>query len=200
MKLHVFPASPNAKKAMFVNAHLGGMAAQEIVNLPEGAHRQEAYLGLNPNGKVPTLEYDDGSTLWESNAIINSMAAREKSDLWPASDQRYDILRWQFWEASHWTPACAKFLAKHIFHQEIDEAEAAETFHRFAGVLDTHLDGRDWLSGGGLSTADISVAMVLCYRDACHYPMDGYGNIGDWVARIEAMPAFAAATPERQAA
>lgn len=201
MKLHVFPPSPNAKKAMFVNAHLGLNLPLQIVDLRSGAQQSPEYLALNPNGKVPTLEFDDGTTLWESNAIINKLSGDAKSDLWPASQARYDILRWQFWEACHWTPACAKFIARHIFgNQDVDLDAAAVDFRRYATVLDDHLSGRDWLVGDKMTTADISNAMVLYLREPCRYPLDGFGNITRWIGRIEADPAWSAAMPEAQAA
>ncbi len=196
MKLHIFPASPNARKAIMVNEHTGFGADVAVVNIPEGAHKQPEYLALNPNGKVPTLEYDDGSTLWESNVIINKMAGEKESELWPATNQRYDILRWQFWEACHWTPACNKFISKHIFKNDSVDVDAASAeFVRLAKVLDDHLDGRAWLSGDTMTTADVSVNAILCYRAPCHYPLAGFDNIAAWIARIEALSAWQVANP-----
>ncbi len=201
MKLHVFPASPNAKKAMMVNALTGLNLPLQIVDIPAGAQNEPGYLALNPNGKVPVLEHDDGTTLWESNAIINWMAGNAKSDLWPANMSRYDILRWQFWEACHWTPACGKYISRNLFGNEgIDMEAAAQDFHKYAKVLDGHLSGRDWLVGDAMTTADVSVAMILYLREPCQYPMQGYADIARWLAGIEALPAWTAAMPEREAA
>lgn len=40
------------------------------LDMAAGAHRQPAFLKLNPAGKVPVLELDDGCVLIESAAII----------------------------------------------------------------------------------------------------------------------------------
>ena len=77
------------------------------MDLQAGDQRKQEFLALNPNGKMPVLEMDDGSSLWESNAIIDRLAAHADSDIWPKSNQRYDIMRWQFWEGCHFTPACS---------------------------------------------------------------------------------------------
>lgn len=79
--------------------------------------------------------------------------------------------------------------------------EAAERdFHQFAKVLKNHLEDRDWLVGDGMTTADISVASILCYRAHCNYPIEGYDNINRWIAVIEAMPSWQAVDQMAQAA
>ncbi|MGV6848011.1 MAG: glutathione S-transferase family protein [Marinibacterium sp.] len=201
MKLYVFPPSPNSRKVLFANALMGLGIEEQVVDLQSGEQKSPAILGLNPNGRIPILEFDDGTSLWESNAIVNKMAAMAKSDLWPASDQRYDILRWQFWESCHWTPACSKFISRHLFGNETIDLDAAERDLRpFGEVLDNHLAGQEWLSGGAMTTADISVSAMLMYRDACRFPLSGLDHIARWMGAIEATDAWSALTPETAAA
>ena len=193
MKLHVFPASPNAKKVLMVNELLGLNVPVQLVDITQGAHKSPAFLALNPNGRIPVLEFDDGRTLWESNAIANCLASQVDTDLWPKSNDRYDIMRWQFWESCHWTPACSPFISRHLFKDEsIDLDKAQVQFHAFAGVLDSHLNSREWLSTENMTTADISVGSILHYRDKCLYPMSGYEHISQWMQRIENLPAWQA--------
>ena len=118
MKLHVISASPNARKAMVVNQHCACGAEVVEVDYQAGDLKKDAFLALNPNGKIPTLELDDGSSLWESNAIMNRLASDAKSDIWPATMARYDIMKWQFWEASHFQPACTRFISRYFFGDE----------------------------------------------------------------------------------
>ena len=194
MKLHVFPPSPNAKKAIMVNHHLNLNIPLTIVDLQAGEQKSEAFLGLNPNGKIPVLEFDDGSTLWESNAIINRLAESGKLGLFPQSDDWIEVLRWQFWEAAHWTPACAKFISKYLFeNDDVDLKKATEDFSVFATVLDRQLQAKPWLVGENMTNADISVAAILCYRRPCQYPLDGFENIVKWIEKIEKLPCWKAA-------
>lgn len=191
MKLHVFPPSPNSRKVLVVNAHLGLNLPVALVNLATGEQLAPGFVALNPNAKVPVLEYDDGSTLWESNAIMARLCAETETSLWPKSDIRYDILRWQYWETAHWTPALSPFISRHIFGQmDADLETAATQVARYAAVLDSHLAGRDWLVGDGMTLADIALACILSLRDQCHYPLEGFANIHRWIAAIEAMPAW----------
>ena len=200
-KLYVFPPSPNSRKVMIVNNYIGLNLPVETIDLIAGEQTAEEFLAKNSNGKVPVLEFDDTSTLWESNVIMNRLAGHAGSGLWPADNSRYEILRWQFWEACHWTPACNPFISYHQFGDEtIDLNAAAENFHKFARVLNDHLRGRDWLVGDAVTTADISVAAVLYLRDRCRYPLADYAHINDWASRIDALDASAAVDRVLQAA
>ena len=54
---------------------------------------------MNPNGLVPTIEEEDGYTLWESNSIVRYLAAKHKSNLEPA-DLRARARRRSGWTGS----------------------------------------------------------------------------------------------------
>ena len=191
MKLHIFPRSPNARKCMVASRILELDVEEVIVDLFAGEQKTPEFLALNPNGKMPVLEFDDGSTLWESNAIVNRLAAERDTPLWPKSNARYDIMRWQFWEGCHFMPAASKFISRHLFNNtSIDMDAATEAFAPLAAVLDGHLANSDWLVGDAMTTADISVSAVLCYREPCQMPVAGHTNLLRWLDRIEATPAW----------
>jgi glutathione S-transferase len=186
---------------MVVNRELGLGIEEAAVDLQAGQQFAPELVALNPNAKVPVLEGVDGASLWESNAIVNRLAAEVQTRLWPASNARYDIMRWQFWEAAHFAPAAAKFISRHLFGNEsIDLDAAADEFGKVAGILDGHLAGRDWLVGDEMTTADISVSAILCYRDACHMPVEGHANILRWLGNVEAGDAWRAVNPTPQPA
>ena len=46
----------------------------QAVDVLKGETRSAEFLAKNPNGKIPLLELEDGSFLWESNAILNYLA------------------------------------------------------------------------------------------------------------------------------
>src|ERR1700748_995157 len=71
MKVHDFPASPNAARVRIALAEKGlGTQVEFIpVNLPGAEHKQEAFLKLNPLGTIPVLELDDGTAISECTAI-----------------------------------------------------------------------------------------------------------------------------------
>lgn len=198
MNLYVFPPSPHSKKVLMAQAELGLAATQHIVDLRSGAQRSPEMLALNPNGLMPVVEFAPGDALWESNAIINRMALG--TDLLPAPALP-DVMRWQFWEASHWAPVCQKYISANLFGREgINLDAAGEEFANFAQVLDTHLEGRAWICGDQLTTADITVAAMLSYRDICKMPYEGFAQLTRWIEALTSRASWAAAHPERQEA
>ena len=44
------------------------------VDILKGDTQTAEFLAKNPNGKIPVLELEDGTCLWESNAILNFLA------------------------------------------------------------------------------------------------------------------------------
>lgn len=59
----------------------------EIHNLAYGDHKQDFYLAINPKGKVPALQFDDGDVLTEAAAILEYIGATYGSEGY-ARDER----------------------------------------------------------------------------------------------------------------
>ena len=183
MKLYVAPPSPRAFKVLALAKHLHLEYELKPVDLIKGDQQRPEFVALNPNRKMPVLE-DDGFVLWESNAILQYLAAkRPESGLLPSDPQRRaDVSRWQFWEAAHWDPACGTLLFEHLVKKffgqgEADPAEVKkgeENFHRYAAVLDGALVGRKFVTGETLTVADFSLGPWLNYAQVARYPIDGY--------------------------
>ena len=206
MKLYTHPLSPNARKVV-MTAHLLDLPLElEVVDLFTGAQKRPEFLALNPNGKVPTLN-DDGFVLWESDAIMQYLAAkRPGTTLFPEDVRtRADVVRWQCWALAHWLPAIQILVFENMFKPLLhmgdpDPAElrkGEEGVQRFAGVLDRTLAQREYLVENRLTFADISVATPLMYAAQGRVPIGDYANIKSWFARIEALPAWKKTAPPR---
>lgn len=50
-------------------------APVEINNMAYGDHKKDAYLAINPKGKVPAVRFDDGEVLTEAAAILAWLGA-----------------------------------------------------------------------------------------------------------------------------
>src|SRR3984957_5738301 len=80
--------SSNVQKVMWAIGEIGLPHERIDVGGSFGKTREPAYLAMNPNGLVPTLEEEDGYLLWESNSIVRYLAAKHKAALLEPSDLR----------------------------------------------------------------------------------------------------------------
>jgi glutathione S-transferase len=208
MKLHVFPPSPRATKVIALAYHLGLDCELRMVDLFTGEQHQSAYTALNPNERMPTLE-EDGFVLWESNAILQYLAAKKPgSGLWP-SDVRgqADVLRWHSWDAADWFPACGiitferfvKKLAGLGAPDPVEVAKGEAQFHRCAKVLNAHLKGRKWLLGNQLTIADFAIGAPMATAVPAQYPVADYPEITRLYSSLAELPAWQKALPKPMA-
>jgi glutathione S-transferase len=206
MKLYYHPNSPNCVDVLATANHLGLQLDLQLVDLLKGAQKDPAYLGINPNGRVPTL-VDGDFILWESNAIMQYLASKKPNHpAWPADEKiRADIARWQFWQAFHWTRATGTLVWENMVKRFLNAAgpdpakikEAEELFHALAAVLDGHLKIRQYLVGAAATLADFSVAAPLIYSQPARFPLDEYANIRAWYGRIGELDSWKKALPPR---
>src|SRR6185369_7911270 len=110
--LYATPISANGRKVLAAARHLRVPVHVSLVNVYKGDGQIASYRAINPSGRIPTL-VDGDFVLWESNAILVYLSeCCGDFDLSSRNHQRRaDILRWMFWESSHWQPALSRFLA-----------------------------------------------------------------------------------------
>src|SRR5215218_8773280 len=93
--------SINVQKVMWAVGELKLPHERIDIGGPFGKNKEPAYLAMNPNGLVPTLEEEDGFTLWESNSILRYLAAKHKSSLEPTDLRaRANAQKWMDWQLS----------------------------------------------------------------------------------------------------
>ena len=199
LRLHAFPLSPRSFKVLFA-AHQIGIEYELVpISFVAGDHRTARFSELNPNQRVPVLEHD-GYSLWESNAIVQYLAA-----LKPASGylpvelrERMSAVKWQFWESGHWDPACAVFMFQRFVKPKfgLGEADPAEIkrgeqeMAKLAPVLDAQLTQTRYVAGERMTVADLSLASTLCSWEQVQMPIADYRGIQRWLAEFRALPAW----------
>lgn len=133
------------------------------LNLGAGDQRDEAFLAINPHGRVPALSAD-GTTITELNAILTYLAARySSSDILPMGDP---LLLGQTMELLCWFSNTVHVHVAQCFRGErfTDDADVKESL-KISGrqrltTAFAELDGRiaqnrDALNGGTFGPADI---------------------------------------------
>jgi len=209
MKLYGFPASPNTWKVRALASYLKLPLEFEFVDLTKGVQYAPDYQALNPTGRTPTL-VDGDFTLWESNAILQYIASKTTTPLWPSDARnRADITRWQCWELAHWgAQACGPLTFENLVKKFVNlgapdqtaVAKATEAFYKEAKVLDGHLAKQKYLVGNALTIADFTVAAPLFHAQGAGMPVAPYANVRNWFGRVSALPCWGETAPQMSAA
>lgn len=204
MKLCGFPSSTNTWMVRALAAHLSIPLEFQFFDPNKGELRNPEFLKLNPTGRVPVL-VDSDFVLWEANAIMQYLASKKPSSLWPDDVRvRADIMRWQSWQLAHWTGVCQPLVFQNFVkpllklgEPDVDVVkQTTEAFHKEAAVLDQHLSNRQYLVNNSLTLADFAVGSYLAYAKPARFPLEPYANIRNWSARFDALPAWRETAPE----
>ena len=190
--------SPHARKVRLLAAELGIPLHRVPCDPRIGETRTADFLAKNPNGKIPTLE-DDGFVLWESAAIMKYLAAKRPQSGLDGKDERTKALidQWLFWWASGpeaaidslaWELLIKPMVLKQAGNDPSIVADAYARIDRYLPVLDTQLEGRDYIVGP-LSIVDFAIGPRLDRSPALlKFDIVPYKNIGTWLARLRAKP------------
>lgn len=190
--LHGDIHSGNCYKVKLLACLLGIEHRWRHVDILRGETRTPAFLALNPNGRIPLLERDDGTTLWESNAILNYLA--EGSAWLPAERRlRAEVLQWQFFEQYSHEPyiATSRYIVRYLGSPPERQADlAARRAGGIAalGVMESHLARHDFFVGARYTIADIA---LYAYTHVAHeggFPLDDYPALRAWLVRVAAQP------------
>lgn len=162
-----------------------------------GKTKEPAYLAMNPNSLVPTLEEEDGFTLWESNSIIRYLAAKHTNRTLEPADLKVRALahKWMDWQLSVMGPAITPVfwgLIRTPPEQRDAKAIAAgkEKTVAAAQIMDAQLAKTQFLAGNDFSYGDIPVGIMI-YRYMQLIPeRPATPNLDRWYAAISSRAAF----------
>jgi len=163
--------SSNVQKAMWAVGELGLECERIDVGGAFGKNKEPAYLAMNPNGLVPTLEEEDGFLLWESNSIVRYLAGKhDKFGLLEPKDAktRARASQWMDWQLSVVGPAIFQAFWGLIRTppEKRDQAAIKTSQEKTAAAMqiaDAQLAKTKFLAGDNFSYGDIPVA-IMCYR------------------------------------
>ena len=197
MKIWGRTTSSNVQKVMWGIGEMGVACERIDVGGSFGKNREPAYLAMNPNGLVPTLEEDDGFILWESNSILRYLAAKHQAAVLEPKDQRTRALahKWMDWQLSVLGPAITPVFWGMVRTppEKRDQAAIDAGKKKTADavkMLDDQLGKSKFLAGDAFSYGDIPAGiMVRRYRDLVP-ERPRFDNVERWYAAIAARPAF----------
>lgn len=192
MKIYGDYYSGNCYKLALLASHLQLPHEWIHVDILAGETHSESFEAKNPNGKIPTLELDDGRVLCESNAILNFLA--EGSALLPSeSFARAQVLQWQFFEQYSHEPyiAVARYINRYLGlpPERKAEFEAKQAGgHKALTVMEKRLSEASWLVADAFSIADISLYAYSHVADEGGFDLSNYPAVSNWLNRVAELP------------
>ena len=188
--------SGNCYKVKLVLTQLGLPFEWVAIDTMKGQTRTPDFLARNPNGRVPTLELDDGTCLAESNAILWYFA--EGTPLVPATRlARAQALQWMFFEQYSHEPniATSRYIIRYLGNPpERREALAARVEPGYAalGVMEGHLKAREWFAGRHYSIADIALYAYTHCAGEGGFDLERFPAVRAWLTRLKSQPSHVA--------
>ena len=182
-------SSGNGYKVRLLLSHLSVEFNRVEIDTYAGATHTDEFLALNPNGRIPTVQFDDGRCLAESNAILYYFGRDTiyfPFDLW----QQSETLKWMFFEQYSHEPfiAVARSLHKDQRVSEEDRQSRLpnliERGHGALSVMESALNDVDWFSGDRYGIADISLYAYTHVAPEGGLALDDYPAIRGWLDRV----------------
>jgi len=149
--------------------------------------RTAQFLKLNNAGQVPTVEFDDGRTLAESNAIIRYLA-RDSEFIPKDAFDAAKMDEWLFWEQYSHEPyvAVCRFHMKYLGKPASDlDPDKVKRGYAALARMEHQLAATRFLVGNSLTLADVS---LLAYTRLAHeggFHLDGYASLRRWIGEAE---------------
>jgi len=168
------------------------------VDLGAGDQKKPEFLALNPNGKIPLL-VADGRPIFESLAILLYLGERfgVEKGLFPAEiAERAEAFKWMAWGSVSIHDALSRLLrnTSDRFPAEERNPIAGESAKKELGglltILDRHLDGKEFVLGGGFSLVDVSMVAFMPFLGRLGVDLNPYKHLNAWVGRGMSRPAL----------
>ena len=153
----------------------------------KGETRTPQFLKMNGAGQVPTVEFDDGRHLAQSNAIIRYLA-RDSALIPRDAFTAAKMDEWLFWEQYSHEPYIAVCRFQMVYLKkpasELDPEKVKRGYAALAR-MEQHLGSSRFLAGEAASLADVS---LLAYTRVAHeggFDLAGYPSVQRWIGASE---------------
>ena len=200
MKIYDAAVAPNPRRVRWVMAEKGiGDIEVVSVSIPEGEHKQPAYLAKAGLPQLPMLEMDNGTTITESLAICRYLESRyPEPNLFGRNPEETAVIEM-------WTRRCEMMVATPFMlgvrhgHPgfaalEAQVPEVAE-WNQKTGLsalklLNRRLGEGEWLAADRVTIADIVAVVGIDFaRIVKLRPPEELTNLGRWLAAMRDRPA-----------
>ena len=203
LQLYSWP-TPNGVKVSIMLEEIGLPYEVHAINIGMNETWTPEFLSLNPNGKIPAIVDPDGPGgrplgLFESGAILLYLADKTGKLIPADAGLRYETIQWVFFQMASIGPMFGQVGFFHKFAgREFEDkrplARYRDESKRLLGVLETRLNGREWIMGDDYTIADVATLgwvrnLIGFYGAGDIVEFDKLKHVPAWLERGLARPA-----------
>ena len=203
LQLYSLP-TPNGVKVSIMLEEIGLPYEPHLVDFNKNDQHSPEFLSLNPNGKIPAIIDPNGPggqplPLFESGAILGYLAGKTDKMIPLDPARMIQTIQWVHFQMGGIGPMFGqvgffhKFAGKDYEDKRPLQHYVAES-KRLLGVMEQHLDGRQWFMDDEFTIADISMLgwvrnLIGFYGARELVAFDEFRNVAAWLERGLARPA-----------
>jgi len=203
LKLYDLKGGMNPRRVRIFLAEKGLEIPVQLVDMTKGENSKPEFLAMNPMGKLPVLELDDGTFLTESVAICRYIEALNPEPNMFGTDP-LETAHIEMWtrraELNFAMPILQVFEHLHPFWEgrvkqvkecgELARDKALERFAWLDGELGKRAtDDREFLTAGRYTVADITLQSALIVAKACGVRIpEEQTHLTQWFASVTTRP------------
>ena len=196
--------SPNGVKASVMLEETGLPYEPHRVSFDTSDQHSAEFRSLNPYGKIPAIIDPNGPggkplALFESGAILIYLADKCGRFLAPSSAARYETLQWLMFQMAGIGPMFGQVGFFHKFAgKDYEDKRPRDRYvnesKRLLGVMESHLEERQWFMGNEYTIADVSMLgwvrnLIGFYGARELVAFDSLKHVPAWLDRGLARPA-----------
>lgn len=196
IKIWGWIGSSNVQKVLWCCDELALAYELEDRGWPYPGYKEPAYLALNPNGLVPTIE-DGDFVLWESNSVLRYLANKYgDGKLTPRTpEERASANRWMDWHLTIMGPLMGPIYRAFIRTApedrdperiKVSQASAEKGWN----ILDRYLAESDYVGGKDFSIGDIPLGILAHRWFSLPIEHRGLNAVKSWYDRLCSRPAY----------
>ncbi|MDT0216258.1 glutathione binding-like protein [Alcaligenes sp. AB3] len=166
LQLYSLP-TPNGVKVSIMLEEIGLPYEPHLVSFERNDQLSPEFISLSSNNKIPAILDPNGPgnkplALFESGAILIYLAEKSGQLLSADPAQRYETLQWLMFQMGGVGPMFGQLGFFHKFAgKDFEDKRPRDRYvnesKRLLGVIDKHLEGKDWMVGNSYSIADIAL-------------------------------------------
>lgn len=186
--------TPNGHKASVTLEELELDYTAHAVNLPKNEQKEEWFLKLNPNGRIPVIvDREEGDlAVFETGAIMVYLAEKAGRLLPTDVKGRSETMQWLMFQMGGIGPMMGQ---ANVFHRYFPEKLPSvidryqNESRRLFEVIERGLEGKEWLAADQYTIADIAnYCWVKTYKWS-GVSIEGLPNLQRWLKAIRPRPA-----------